>query len=219
MLRAVTFLTIGQTPRTDLVPELVSWLPGKVAVDELGALDGRNRDQVAALAPSSGQPRLVTRMADGTQAIVRKDWIRDRLQEMLDGMEPRSDRVLVLLCTGAFPGLVAPGLFLDAQHLVDAGVDALCANLRRIGVVLPVPEQGRDFHYRPGPRQDVVTAFASPYAGNAFGAAGAALASCDAVVMHCIGFTEAHRRQVAAAAGRPVLLARRMVAAAVAQLL
>jgi len=37
--------------------------------------------------------------------------------------------------------------------------------------------------------------------------------------MHCMGYTEAQRGRVAAASGRPVLLARRLVASAVAQLL
>jgi protein AroM len=37
--------------------------------------------------------------------------------------------------------------------------------------------------------------------------------------MHCMGYTEAQRAVVAEASGRPVLLARRMVASALSQLL
>jgi protein AroM len=36
--------------------------------------------------------------------------------------------------------------------------------------------------------------------------------------MHCMGYTEAMRRRVAAVTGKPVLLARRLVASAVAEL-
>jgi len=38
------------------------------------------------------------------------------------------------------------------------------------------------------------------------------------IVMHCMGYTEAMRRTVADVSRRPVLLARRLVAAAVGQL-
>ena len=53
MLTAVTFVTIGQTPRTDLVPELASRLQDGTTVREAGALDGLDAGAVAALAPGS----------------------------------------------------------------------------------------------------------------------------------------------------------------------
>lgn len=219
MLRAVTFVTIGQTPRTDLVPELASWLPDDLEVHELGALDGMGEEAVAALAPEEGEARLVTRMADGRQVVVAKWWMDARLQQMLDGLRPGADHATVLLCTGSFPRLRPSGLFLDAQHLVDHGVAALSAGMRRIGLVLPLAEQAGQVHLRPAAHQEVVTTHASPYEGDRFDEAGRALAHCDAVVMHCMGYTEEQRRRVAAAAGRPVLLARRFVAAALVQLL
>jgi len=219
MLRAVTFVTIGQTPRVDLVPELVAHLPEGVAVREVGALDGMEADDVALLAPDADEPRLVTRMADGSQVVVHKPWMHTRVQWLLDGMASDDEQVVVLLCTGEFPGLRTPGVFLDAQHLVDHGVAALCAGMTRIGLLLPLAEQADEFHWRPAPYQAVHTTFASPYAGDRFEAAGTELADCDVIVMHCMGYTEDQRRRVVAASGRPVLLARRLVASAVAQLL
>ena len=56
-------------------------------------------------------------------------------------------------------------------------------------------------------------------AADDFVEAGRALSDCDLVVMHCMGYTEAQRATVARASGRPVLLARRLVAAALSQLL
>ncbi len=219
MLSAVTFVTIGQTPRTDLVPELVASLPASTRVRELGALDGLGPESVAALAPEDGEARLVTRMADGSQAVVSHRRMQARLQELLDRLEQDGDTVTVLLCTGAFPGLKAPGLFLDAQHLVDHGVAGLCAELRRIGLLLPLAEQADGFHWRPAPDQEVRVSHASPYQADRFTDAGNELSDCDVVVMHCMGYTEEQRRRVADASGRPVLLARRLVASAVAQLL
>jgi putative hydrolase of HD superfamily len=219
VLTTVRFVTIGQTPRTDMVPDLVARLPGGTVIREVGALDGLDAEAVAALAPGPGDARLVTRMADGSQAVVGKARMQEHLQEILDGLGRDPDAVTVLLCTGAFPGLRGPGIFLDAQHLVDHGVAALCAGMERIGLLLPAAEQAEEFHWKPAPHQELRATWASPYAGDRFDEAARELSGCDVIVMHCMGFTEEQRRRVARASGRPVLLARRFVAAAVAQLL
>jgi protein AroM len=219
MLTTVRFVTIGQTPRTDMVPDLVARLPQGTLIREVGALDGLDASAVAALAPAPGEARLVTRMSDGSQAVVARAKMHDRLQEILDGLGRDPSAVTVLLCTGEFAGLRGPGVFLDAQHLVDHGVAALCAGMGKVGLLLPAAEQAGEFHWKPAPHQEVRATWASPYVGDRFDEAARELSGCDAVVMHCMGFTEEQRRRVVAASGRPVLLARRFVAAAVAQLL
>ena len=62
-------------------------------------------------------------------------------------------------------------------------------------------------------------AHASPYSDGRFEEAARELAKTDLIVMHCIGYDEAMRRRVAAVSGGPVLLARRLVASAVAELI
>ena len=52
-----------------------------------------------------------------------------------------------------------------------------------------------------------------------FALAGQALASCDLIVMHCMGYAERMRQAVAQASGRPVLLSNRLVAQTLSQLL
>jgi len=219
MLTTVRFVTIGQTPRTDMVPDLVALLPGGTRVLEAGALDGLDAPGIAAMAPASGEARLVTRLADGSQAVVGKAKMHARLQRLLDGLGPDPSTATVLVCTGEFPGLRGPGVFLDAQHLVDHGVAAICAGMATIGLLLPAAEQAGEFHWKPGPGQELRATWASPYAGDRFDEAARELSGCDVIVMHCMGFTEDQRRRVAAGSGRPVLLARRFVSAAVAQLL
>jgi len=219
MLTKVRFVTIGQTPRTDLVPDLVAHLPAGTRVLEVGSLDGLDASSIAALAPAPGEARLVTRLADGSQAVVGKAKTHARLQRILDGLEPDPSTATVLVCTGEFPGLRGPGVFLDAQHLVDHGVAGICAGMKTVGLLLPAAEQAAEFHWKPGPHQDLRVTWASPYSGDRFDEAARELSGCDAVVMHCMGFTEEQRGRVARVSGRPVLLARRFVGAALAQLL
>ena len=212
------FVTIGQTPRTDLVPEIVRLLPRGVETDELGVLDGLVGHALTELAPGSGEARLVTRLRDGTQVVLRKVWVHRRLQGLLDTVDPQGYTAVVLLCTGEFPGLRGPGLFVDAQTLVDHGAAALCAGAKRIGILLPLAEQAEDFHLRPGPGQELIVSHASPYEGDRFADAAQELAEADLIVMHCMGYTESQREVIARVSGRPVLLARSLVAAALSNL-
>jgi protein AroM len=234
MLRRISFLTIGQTPRDDLVPEIVAALPLAVEVREWGALDGLAAEQIADLAPDEHDHALVTRLRCGGQAIIGKRWVTGRIQEHLDdeAVEAeangpgatrrswRSGEATVLLCTGDFSELRPHGVFLDAQHLVDSAVDMLCHGAESIGLLVPLDRQQGEHHYHPPAGQRLRTAYASPYdADDDFEAAGRALADCDLVVMHCMGYSEAQRAVVVGASGRPVLLARRLVASALSQLL
>jgi len=214
----LALLTIGQTPRNDIVSELARWIPNTIRVQEFGALDGQPEEDVAQLHPRTSDHRLVTRLKDGRQVVVRKSWVTHRLQNMLDGIDPEGYLGVVLLCTGEFPDLHFGGLFLDAQHLVDRGTDAICVGARRIGVLLPLIEQSQEFHYNPRPDQELRFAGASPYEGDELPEAALALSDCDVIVMHCMGYTEAQRASLVALTGKPVLLARRLVGAGIAQI-
>ena len=212
------FVTIGQTPRADLVPEMADRIGAGVAITEFGVLDGVSGEEIARAAPGEGDERSVTRLRDGSQVVARKTWIQQRLQQSLDHIAQSDFDLVVLLCTGHFPNLQTRGLFLEAQAIVDHAVLAFGSGAASIGVMVPVEEQIQEFHFRPRAGQRLSVSHASPYTESRFAEAARELADVDLIVMHCIGYTEAMRKEVAAVSGRPVLLARRLVAGAVAQL-
>ncbi|NJD19198.1 MAG: AroM family protein, partial [Gemmatimonadetes bacterium] len=86
MLTTVRYVTIGQTPRTDMVPELAARLPQGIEIREVGALDGLGSQAIAAMAPAPGEARLVPRLAHGGQAVVGKAKMHLRLQDIQDGL-------------------------------------------------------------------------------------------------------------------------------------
>jgi protein AroM len=214
----VLFVTIGQTPRTDLMPELRRAVGDLVEVHELGALDRLKTGEIRAMAPRPGEHRLVTRLADGSEAVIRKDLMFERLQTVFDDIAGDEFLCTVLLCTGHFPAFRVKGLFLEAQSIVDDSVTAIARHMHTIGVMVPLREQMDEFHFRPGPDQTLKASYASPYTPGRLEEAAGDLKDADVIVMHCMGYTEDMRRTVARASGRPVLLARRLVAAAVSQL-
>ncbi len=139
------------------------------------------------------------------------------MQRVLDEWEEHV-AFTVLLCTGAFPDLRPSGLVIRAQAVVDHLAAALAAGAERVGILVPLEEQTRwaGDHMTGTP---VTVSHASPYRPDRLETAAHELAGADLIVMHCMGYTEAMRATVAAVTGRPVLLARRAVAAAIAQLL
>jgi len=219
MLDHITFITLGQTPRSDLVPDIVDALPRAIETTEFGALDGLEPGEVEELAPDATDHALVTRLRDGGEVVLGKRWLVRRIQAFLDSTSPGPNEASVLLCTGDFSALHGPGLFLDGQHLVDHGVEALCHGALTIGLILPIARQLEEHHYEARAGQELVRAVASPYGQDDFSAVGRSMADCDLIVMHCMGYTHAQRKAVAKASGRPVLLPRSLVAAALGQML
>ena len=217
----VAFITIGQSPRPDIMPDLLAAISHDIEVVEVGCLDELNPQEIAAGAPTSPkQERLVSRLRDGSEVVIEKSWTTVRLKAAVAGLDDDdSVDLIVLLCTGYFDGIVTRKLLIEPQRLVDATVDALAEGGRKVGVLVPLESQIAEFSRRTGERWPVTVSHASPYVAGRFETAGSELKNNDLIVMHCMGYDNDMRERVIEATGRPVLLARRLLASTVAQLI
>lgn len=220
-------VTIGQTPRADLTPELRAWLPG-VRIVERGALDGVTPEQIAEWAPAEGDEVLTTRLRDGGSAIVGHHHIAPGVRAAVADLEEAGVDAVYLACTGEFGELEHRGPVLRPEFMIGHAVAAIAAGLTTVGVLVPLEEQRRhpDTKYAPLDAE-VVVAVATPYAGSPeavaeglrsaaaeFKAAGAQL-----IVADCIGYTQAMREVLVSELNVPVVLARSVVARLAAELL
>lgn len=217
------FVTIGQTPRLDMVPEMrteiLAGLPeGALAIAEFGVLDGKQGAALDAFAARDGHPTFATRLKDGREMTVDVAAIEAELNRLLDGLDGRFD-LIVLLCTGTHVEPLQNSLVIEAQRVVDANFEALGASAQRLGVLLPLARQMAEFGQRHVFSRPVTLAAASPYAEGDFEAAAEALADCDLVVMHCMGFSAGMAARMRGRVRAPILVSRRVVAAAVRQLI
>jgi protein AroM len=219
-MKAVGMITIGQSPRDDIVPEMEKLLWPEIRVTQAGALDGLSRAEIAALAPAPGQDALITRLTDGTSVVIAKQAIVDLLQARLDELGDGVD-ASVILCTGTFHlrskhPILEPDriLFAAAQALFDGG---------RLGVLIPIPEQRESATARWGGVAERVTiAVSSPYrgpAGVAEGAEALRAAGATLVMMDCMGFTQAMKALVRDVVRAPVLLPSSLIPRFVAEVL
>jgi protein AroM len=216
MASRVAFLTIGQSPRPDLVPEMLAASRVPITPFERGALDGLSPAEIAALAPKPGEACLVSRLSDGREVLLAGPALERQLRRVLAELDRGGFDLIVLLCVGRFNAFRLSTPFIEPQHTVEHFAQGLAYGRTEIGVLLPHPQQIADFPGIPG----LAARFAavSPYApgcGAALAEAAAALAGTGLILMHCMGYSEAMRREVREIAGCTVLLAHEVVAHAI----
>ncbi|MGE5560349.1 MAG: AroM family protein [Chloroflexota bacterium] len=193
----VGFVTIGQSPRSDVLDPFRPPLAG-VEIIEAGALDALTRDEIAGLAPGGAGSVLVTRLRDGSHVVLDKDRLMPHLEGAITGLFDRGLRVVVLLCTADFPALMPPGLLIPAQAVMRRTVDAVLAR-GRLGVLIPLAEQAQESCARfIAPGRDVRVFTASPYDSDSPARVAAAADELrawrpDLVVLDCLGYSEAAR--------------------------
>jgi protein AroM len=150
MLRRVAFVTIGQSPRSDVLPDILKETQTPFEVTEQGALDGLTDTEIFNLAPRPSEERLVTRLRDGREVLLGKPAIDRRLHEILVELDHGGFDLLVLLCTGHFTPFRLRTPFIEPQHTVDHFVQGLAYGAERIGILLPNVAQIDEFHGIPG---------------------------------------------------------------------
>jgi protein AroM len=224
MRKRLGIVTIGQTPRSDVVPEMAEVLGGGVEIVERGALDGLDIGAIAALAPGAGDEVLVTRLRDGAPVFVAHRHVAPRVQACLTALDRAGVAMSAVLCTGGFPGLAAAVPLLSPDRLL-LGVLRGLTWPGRLGVLTPsaghVPHTQARWR---GCGLDPVLAVLAPYeepSRAALGLAAEALGGGEAgvVVLDCMGYRRKVKDELGALLGVPVLQANLVLARVAAELL
>lgn len=210
----VAVITIGQTPRPDVIPEIASMLRD-INLAEFGALDGVSDAEIAAQVPVGDEFGLFTRLAGGRHIIVRARFALECLERLSERLDGEDYDLLVLATTGVFAPIATRTPFVHGQHTVDAWIAALVVGDSSIGLIYPLPQQGAilsEFNYGTllQSANATVTGGHSAQLAEAIGR----VSGADLILMHSVGYTEAMAKQVAVASGKPVVTARRIIAGA-----
>jgi len=223
MGKKIGIITIGQSPRKDVVPEMTPFFGNNVEVLEAGALDGLTPDQVKTYYPENGMTHLVSRMRDGTEIIVAKEKLIPRIETAIIDLNRKSVSLILLLCVGSFPQFESACLIVEPQKIVDHCIEGLIGASHRLGIVIPIAEQ-EDWVRETFSEltTSITVTVASPYAGqNDLPAAAAILneAACDLIVMYCMGFNRQLTRPIREITAKPVIVSSAIVARTIGELL
>jgi protein AroM len=220
-MKTIGAITIGQSPRDEIVLEMEQAAGDDLRFIQAGALDGLSRAHIDALAPAPGDDdALIARLRAGGEVLLSKPKIVPLLQACLDRLSDQAD-AFVILCAGVFPPFASRKPVLTPDRCLAAMVSATFDG-GRLGVIVPIKEQQASSAARwarvdPG----VVVTVASPYdeparlvaAAEELQRAGASL-----VVMECQGFTSPMKRVVRDVTGAPALLPASVLARFLAEL-
>jgi protein AroM len=218
--RKVGFVTIGQSPRTDILEDLKPLL-GSLEMLEGGALDGLPPNELEAVAPLPDETPYVSRLFDGSQVLLSPQKILPLFQKAVDSVVESGAEMVVVLCTGSFPTLQCPVPLLFPGRLLRGFVRSVLPPEGTLGVVVPLSEQAATAReIWNSITSHVHTASLSPYLDFAAGVEECqTLEGRDLIVMDCLGYAIRHKEMLKRFLNIPVVLARTVVARAVQELI
>ena len=208
----IGMITIGQSPRNDVVTEIRDIL-GPVEIVERGCLDELTKQQIDSLKPREGEPFLVTLLRDGSSIQVSKEKVTNLLQQRIKELERDVD-LIVLLCTGDFANLQSKKLIIELGKLIRKLIQGMLTKEEKLGVIIPSVEQMEQTKKKCA-AENLVVAVASPYENQErLRDAAKALQAKDVrlTVLDCVGYTKQMKLYVQEITGKPAILSRTIAA-------
>jgi len=220
-MKKIGMLTIGQSPRDDILPGIKEILGKNVEIIEAGALDGKTMEDVKKIPLRMEDYILVSRMRDGTEIKITKKYILPLMQEKLDWLEAQGIRLTVVMCTGNFPQFKSKGLVVTPKEILKGVLEGSLKE-GRLGVVYPTAEQipiGEKEWSRPSVK--VYSDTVSPYDPKDVEGLCNRLAAqnLDLILLNCFGFPTEIRKKVSEKTEKPVIQANTMIAHVLAEIL
>lgn len=137
-------VTIGQSPRPDLVEPLVKLRPD-VEIIEVGALDGLTAAELPDAAEASYP--LKTRLREGRLVTVPETFLKPLIQQAVEAAEGQGGLATVLLCAGTFAEV--RGVSRPLIKPFDTAVAVLNSmGVTHLGVLSPMMTQERPIQAR-----------------------------------------------------------------------
>ncbi|MCK4830239.1 AroM family protein [bacterium] len=203
-------LTIGQSPRTDVIPGIRNVLGPNIEIVEKGALDGLDLEDVKKFYPGPNDYILVTRMRDGTEVKIAEKHVIDRMRRCISDFQGEPVEISILICTGEFPEIESKKILLRPDRIMLNVVQSLL-DAGRLGVIVPSPDQIPALKRRwEKTHLEVVAEAVSPYTATyeelKEKANNIKRADVDFVVLDCIGFSQETRALFRQITEKPVLL-------------
>ncbi len=215
----VGLLTIGQSPREDVVPEMNPFFLPEIKIIEKGLLDDLSPEEIRHLKPKTGEMPLITRLRNGSSVQLSEKKIGALLPEAVDLMETKMKvKAVGVLCTHDFhkpefpKSVIFP--FNSLRFLINRIMKVTC-----LGVVVPLESQ-IDAAEKKWKKDKVVVEAKSPYAkGKSWKeiAQNFSQEKVDIVILDCIGYKIKDKQAMQRLLSVPVLLPRVVLAFAIDQ--
>lgn len=124
----IGFITIGQSPRKDIMEEILPIVGDEFGIIEIGALDGYSYSDIINKFPiSKDKDVLITKLLDGNEIMINEEFLNPLIQNAIDTLESKAVNVIVILCTGDFSNLSSNVILIKSSDITKTAIN----NLRR----------------------------------------------------------------------------------------
>lgn len=217
-------LTIGQSPRSDILPLLLEHLPEE-HIAHAGLLDGLTAEDITAqFAVQHGERGRVTRLREGSQVRLSASKVEHALQHKILELERQGFEIILLLCSGQFRALwTHQALLLEPDRIIPPLVQSIVDG-HQVGIVAPTQQQIEEQRAKWGILSKAPCfVVASPWRDDDATLRAAAQSlreqGAEVVVLDCFGYHQMHRDLLQKLLNIPVLLSNVLVAKLAAELL
>jgi len=156
-------ITIGQSPRDDIIPDLKRLIGVEIPLKVYGILDNLEIEEMKKLAPGERDDVLMTRLRDGDSVALGYSWVVKGIRKCLADLQTKGFEIVALLCTSHFSELENEKGLIQTSKLVEEEVEEMVKR-GRLGVLIPSAEQIPQSKKRwKHPGIKVFIASASPY--------------------------------------------------------
>jgi protein AroM len=216
MSRQIGVITVGQAPRTDLIPEVEKFFPSDVEFIQRGVLDDFDEKKLKQIKPEPGQTTLVSRLKDGTSAKMAKEKIIPIVQQIIDDFNRDQVHLIILACTGEFKPFQSEIPIIYPDFLLNHVAQGIFRNKRQIGVIVPLREQYESIEQKwKSAGFEAICVDSSPYLFNEQSLIMAAneleQMNINTIVLDCIGYTQQMKDLVKTYSSKNVILSRNIV--------
>lgn len=215
-------LTIGQTPREDILPPFIEILGEGYEIIEAGALDDFTYGDIKKIVFRPDDYILISRLRNGKEVKITKRLILASLQKKIHELEDEGVKIIVIMCTGNFPKFESKRLIIIPQEILK-GVLKATLKQGKLGVVYPAKEQisnaestfGRNgiqiYADQLSPYQEAedILTLANRLTEN----------NLDLILLNCFGYNPKVKQIVVEKTQKPVILSNALVARVLKELI
>lgn len=205
----IAAITIGQSPRDDIIPDLKKLIEIDISIEVRGILDNLDMEGIKMLAPTKKEAVLKSRLRNGNTVSLGYNSVVKGIRKSLSKLRSEGFEIIALLCTCHFSELENEKALIHTACLLEEKVEEMVKK-GSLGVLIPSPEQisqTKKKWERPGVK--VKIASASPYMeSEEILSASADLDrhGVDLIVLDCIGYNLSIFKKLKEISSTPMLL-------------
>lgn len=209
----IAFLTIGQSPRIDIMQDIKSLLPSNIEIFEIGVLDNLNEKEISSITPLSNKEEiLVSKLRNGKQVLISKRKLIPLLKKCIKNIENYADGI-VLLCTDDFPEINSKKILIKPSKLLKSFASIIDGKI--LGVVVPIKEQINSTKKRWSkifPKKIIIHSYL-PYTNEEIKIKEFEdFKLVDLIILDCIGYAIKHKIYMYNTFNKPIILPRTLIA-------